>query len=144
MLEIIVIITLLFLLIETLYLLSIHVSKNKRDKLKSPKIYDKISVSEHSEIDTSREKKEVKKKAIEDWKREHERTRKHFAKNKRKERKDKGKRRDKSGLVSGDTPSKSGKPKVIPGALGGSLLPKTSIKTFIYTLKSVNTKFTKV
>lgn len=112
MLEIIVIITLLFLLIETLYLLSIRVSKNKRDKLKSPK----ISVSEHSEIDTTREKKEVKKKAIKNWKREHERTRKHFAEKKRKERKDKGKRRDKSGLVSGDTPSKRGKPKGSPGS----------------------------
>lgn len=68
------------------------------------------------EINTEREKKEVKKEAIEDWKKDNKNTRKHFEK-KRKDRKDKGERRDTPNSGSNNDGSKMGKPK---GGNGGA------------------------
>jgi len=68
------------------------------------------------EINTAREKKEVKKEVIEDWKRDNKNTRKHFEK-KRNDRKDKGKSRDTPNSGSNNADSKMGKPK---GGNGGA------------------------
>jgi len=68
------------------------------------------------EINTEREKKEVKKEAIEDWKRDNKNTRKHFEKE-RKDRKDKDKRRDTPNSDPNNAGPKMGKPK---GGNGGA------------------------
>lgn len=67
-------------------------------------------------INIEREKKEVKKEAIERWKKENKDTRHHFEK-KRKERRDKGKRRDTPEVDSDTGGIKKGKPK---GGNGGA------------------------
>lgn len=69
------------------------------------------------EINTEREKKEFIKDAIKNWREENKKTRKHFER-KRKERKDKGKRRDTPELDSDNNGlKKKGKPK---GSNGGA------------------------
>ena len=68
------------------------------------------------EINIEREKKEVKKEAIDDWNRDNKNTRKHFEKE-RKDRKDKGKRRDIPDSGLNNAGSKMGKPK---GSNGGA------------------------
>jgi len=69
------------------------------------------------EINIEREKREVKKEAIEDWKKDNKDTRKYFEK-RRKDRKDKGKRRDTPELDSDNNElKKKGKPK---GSNGGA------------------------
>lgn len=95
--EIIVIVSLFLLLVETLYLLFVRVSKNKCEEVKRTKMPDNVLESERTEIDITREKKEVKKKAIQAWRKEHEKSRKYFIEKNRNERKDKGKRRNVSG-----------------------------------------------
>ena len=92
--------------------------KSKRKREKELSKMRSIHAKERNlpEINIEREKKEVKKKAIEDWKRDNKNTRKHFEKE-RKDRKDKGKRRDTPNSGSHDPDPKMGKPK---GSNGGA------------------------
>lgn len=113
--EIIVIVSLFLLLVETLYLLFVRVSKNKCEEVKCTKMPDNVLESERTEIDITREKKEVKKKAIQAWRKEHEKSRKYFTEKNRNARKDKGKRRNVSGSGLDDIIPKKGKPKGSPG-----------------------------
>jgi hypothetical protein len=82
--------------------------------LESEKRAAQLSARDSTEIDLTREKKEVKKEAIANWRKENKDTRRHFEK-KRKERKDKGKRRE-APSQNGEG-KKRGKPK---GSNGGA------------------------
>ena len=89
--------------------------KYKRDSSKRMPIYGHNG--DFPEINIEREKKEVKKENIENWQEDNKETRKHFEKQ-RKERKDKGKRRDTPDLNSNNNELKKlGKPK---GSNGGA------------------------
>jgi transposase len=112
MLEIMI---LILLILETIYVLFSRLKKNSCKTLNLIQKGGCLSRKHHSPINTTREKKEVKKKAVEAWKEEHGESRKHFNEKKRKTRKDKGKRREESVFESRGMHPRLGKPKGSPG-----------------------------
>jgi hypothetical protein len=106
----------IFFVLIILYFIPHQRLKRKYLALKSERRSKDASPLDVSEVDVSREKKEVKKERIESWQDDNKNTRTHFEK-KRKERNDKGKRRDGSDLDSEPPVKKGGKPK---GSNGGA------------------------
>ncbi len=91
--------------------------KRKHEKELSKRMPINVDDWDLPEINTVGEKKEVKKEAIKNWQEDNKKTRKYFEK-KKKERKDKGKRRDTPELDSDNNGlKKKGKPK---GSNGGA------------------------
>lgn len=99
---------------------SLQKIRNNKNELKSKLRESQQAQQYHANIDVKREKKEIKKDAIEHWKEENRKTRKHFEQKKienKKTRKDKGKRRDHTESEPSEGSPKRGKPK---GANGGT------------------------
>lgn len=105
---------LVFFFLITLYFIPHQRLKRKYKMLKAEKSSASTPPREVPVVNISREKKEAKKEVIETWQEENKETRKVFEK-KRKDRKDKGKRRDAPDMDAPVSSSKIGKPKGSPG-----------------------------
>jgi hypothetical protein len=108
--------SLLLFFVVILYFIPRQRFKRKYLALKAKTHSTDTPALEAPDVDVSREKKEAKKEVIETWQEEHKETRKVFEK-KRKDRKDKGIRRDISDADLPASSAKKGKPK---GSNGGA------------------------
>ena len=101
---------LVYYILHFLLLFGLFILAKKYLELRAERCLAHSMPDEPLEINLTRQKKEVKKELIETWQEENKKTRKHFEQ-KRKQRKDKGKRRDSPDLGGNDRGKKRGKPK---------------------------------
>ena len=108
---------LLSLIVNCILLFCLLVVALKYLRVRANKNLTPLPFNESSEINTEREKKEVKKGTIEDWRASHKETRRHFEKKRKKARRDKGTRRTTPNSDSKPPGKKRGKR---TGAKGGA------------------------